>query len=369
MRKEKENLIKLFLITAKDIDAALVKLTARSHNVNKENALETLEIYAPIADRLGAGKLKSKLEDAAFKCLYPKEYKYVETEAAKKCEARAKYINKIKPVLQEILEKEKIIPIDISARAKHLYSLYKKLLRCEMDFEKVRDLVAARVIAKDINDCYLALGAIHQVWKPVPGLMKDYIARPKINGYQSLHTWVFGPEERITEIQIRTPEMHARAEEGIAAHWAYKEKKIVTKETAWVGQLRELKDEAKNSDQLFESLKVNLFDGKIFVLTPKGNAVDLPEGATPIDFAYYVHTTIGNECAGAKINGKIAALDTPLKSGDLVEILTQKGKKPKADWLSFVKTNLAKDKIRSLLREKNTILRMASRKVGKLKKT
>lgn len=344
MRKRKENLINLFLIKSKDIGAVLTALTARCHDVRKENALETLEIYAPIADRLGMGKLKSKLEDAAFKRLYPKEYQYVETEAAKKCESRTGYINKLKPALQEILEKEKIIPLEISARTKHLYSLYKKLLHNEMDFDKVRDLVAARVIVKDVNDCYLALGAIHQIWRPVPGLVKDYIARPKPNGYQSLHTAVFGPEDKITEIQIRTPEMHNYAENGIAAHWAYKEERVIgPKETVWTEQLNNWQSANR------------LFGDRIFVLTPKGDAVDLPEGATPIDFAYQIHSTVGNECAGAKINGKIAPLNTELVSGDLVEILIQKGKKPSADWLNFIKVDSAKDKIRSALKEKKGI--------------
>ena len=352
MRRKKENLIKLFLITAKDVGAILIKLTARSRAVNKENAPETLEVYAPIADRLGMGKLKSKLEDAAFKCLYPEEYKRVENEAVKKCDDRTEYINKIKPALREILEKEKITPLEISARAKHLYSLYKKLLDNKMDFNKIYDLVAARVIVKDINDCYLALGAIHQFWKPVPGLVKDYIARPKPNGYQSLHTAIIGPEGKITEIQIRTPEMHSHAENGIAAHWAYKEATVDPKEITSMGQLQDWQNAA------------NLFDDRIFVLTPKGDVVDLPEDATPVDFAYHIHTIVGDECAGAKINGKIASLDAKLKSGDLVEILTQRGKKSSADRLNFVKSALAKDKIRSALRAKNRNLGRGLKRPG-----
>ncbi|MEK7134888.1 MAG: TGS domain-containing protein, partial [Patescibacteria group bacterium] len=231
-----------------------------------------------------------------------------------------------------------------------------------MNFDEIYDLVAARIIVKDLNDCYLALGAIHQVWKPMPGLIKDYIAMPKPNGYQSLHTSVFGPEGKITEIQIRTPEMHAQAENGIAAHWAYKERnykdknrypKIDAQEIAWIEQLREWQKAVGGSDAFLESLKIDLFKDRIFVLTPKGDVIDLPEGATPVDFAYQIHTTVGNECVSAKINGKIAALDARLKSGDLIEILTQKGKKPSVDWLNFVKTSLAKDKIRSVLKEKN----------------
>jgi len=362
-----ENLRKMFLTIAQDIRVVLIKLADRRHNMQVSDALETLEIYAPIAHRLGMGELKGQLEDLAFKYLYPEEYKRLENEVAERYEMHKNYIKKLKPILYKILEKEKIIPLEINARAKHFYSLYKKLLRCQMNFDKIYDLVAARIIVKDINDCYLALGAIHQVWKPLPGFIKDYIARPKPNGYQSLHTSVFGPEGKITEIQIRTPEIHNQAENGIAAHWVYKERnykdknrypKIDDKELAWVKQLREWQKAVRGSDEFFESLKIDFFKDRIFVLTPKGDVIDLPEGATPVDFAYQIHTTIGNECAGAKINGKIAPLDTKLESGDLVEIFTQKGKKPSADWLNFAKISLAKDKIRSALKEKNKKLRI-----------
>lgn len=361
--KEKtENLIKLFLATAKDIRVVLIKLADRYHNVQASNALETLEIYAPVAHRLGMGELKGQLEDRAFKYLYPKEYKQLENKVAEIYETHKSYIKKLEPIIRELLKKERVIPLEINTRTKHLYSLYKKLLRHQMDFDKIHDLVAARIIVKDINDCYLALGAIHQVWKPIPGLIKDYIAMPKPNGYQSLHTSVFGPEGKITEIQIRTPDMHAQAENGIAAHWAYKERnfkdknrypKIDTKEVTWIEQLRELQKTAKGNDKLLESLKIDFFSDRIFVLTPKEDVINLPEGATLVDFAYQIHSTVGNECTGAKINGKIAPLNTKLKSGDLVEILTQKGKKPSADWLNFAKTNQAKDRIRTVLKEKN----------------
>ena len=359
-KEKRENLIKLFLVTAKDVRTVLIKLADRYHNMQtldalpekdqKRIALETLEIYAPIAHRLGMGELKGQLEDLAFKYLHPEEYKRLENEVAEIYETHKNYIKKLEPMLRELLGKEKVVPLEINARAKHFYSLYQKLLRHQMNFDGIHDLVAARIIVKDINDCYLALGAIHQVWKPMPGLIKDYIAMPKPNGYQSLHTSVFGPEGKITEIQIRTPEMHAQAENGIAAHWVYKEKnykdknryfKIDAKEIAWVEQLREWQKAAGDID---------LFKGRIFALTPQGDVIDLPEGATSVDFAYQIHTTVGNECTGAKINGKIAALDTRLKSGDLIEILTQKGKKPSADWLNFVKTSFAKDKIRSVLK-------------------
>ena len=371
-KEKRENLIKLFLVTAKDIKTVLIKLADRyqvmqtlgtlQQKDQKRIASETLEIYAPIAHRLGMGELKGQLEDLAFKYLYPEEYQRLENEVAKIYEMHKNYIKKLEPILRKLLKKEKVVPLEINARAKHFYSLYQKLLHHQMNFDEIHDLVAARIIVKDINDCYLALGAIHQVWKPMPGLIKDYIAMPKPNGYQSLHTSVFGPEGKITEIQIRTPEMHAQAENGIAAHWAYKERnykdknrypKIDAKEIAWIEQLREWQKAVRGSDEFLESLKIDFFKDRIFALTPQGDVIDLPEGATPVDFAYQIHTTIGNECAGAKINGKIAALDTGLKSGDLIEILTQKGKKPSVDWLNFVKTGLAKDKIKNTLKEKN----------------
>ena len=364
-----ENLRKMFLAMAADIRVVLIKLADRYHNMQtlgakpeedrKRIALETLEIYAPIANRLGMGELKGQLEDLAFKHLQPKEYETLENEVEERYEAHKKYIRKLEPVLFDLLKKEGVVPIEINARAKHFYSLYKKLLRQQMNFDKIHDLVAARIIVKNVEDCYLALGVIHQTWKPVPGLIKDYIAMPKPNGYQSLHTSVFGPEGKITEIQIRTPEMHTQAENGIAAHWAYKEAKfkgeplkITKKELSWIEQLREWQTAIRGTDEFFESLKIDFFKDRIFVLTPLGDVLDLPDGATPVDFAYQIHSTVGHECTGAKVNGKISTLDAKLESGDMVEILTQKGKRPSADWLNFVKTNLAKERIRSAVRAK-----------------
>lgn len=375
-----ENLRKMFLAMAQDIRVVLIKLADRYHNMQtldampkedqKRIALETLEIYAPIAHRLGMGELKGQLEDLAFKYLYPKEFAWLENEIEEKYEAHKKYITNLVPVIYEVLKKESVEPIEINARSKHFYSLYKKLLRYQMNFDKIHDLVAARIILKSIEDCYLALGIIHQTWKPVPGLIKDYIAMPKPNGYQSLHTSVFGPDGKITEIQIRTPEMHIRAENGIAAHWAYKEKQyhsgnfqINQKELTWIEQLREWQKAVRGSDEFFESLKIDFFKDRIFVLTPKGDVLDLPEGATPIDFAYHIHSTVGHECAGAKVNGKITPLDAKLESGDLVEILSQKGKRPSSDWLNFVKTNLAKERIRSVLRSKDLKLVSKTKKI------
>lgn len=369
-KERAENLIKMFLVMAQDIRVVLIKLADRYREMHildklpeenrKRIALETLDIYAPIANRFGIGELKGRLEDEAFKHLYPKEHKWLEKEVSVKYEARKNYVKKIEPIIRDILKKENIIPLEINARTKHFYSLYKKLERHQMDLEKIHDLVAARVIVKNINDCYLALGAINQAYKPLPEFINDYIAMPKPNGYQSLHTTVFGPDEKIIEIQIRTRQMHNRAENGIAAHWAYKEREnknsraeANTRNTIWIEQLREWQKIIPGSDEFFESFKIDIFKDRVFVLTPKGDVIDLPEGATPVDFAYQIHTDIGNRCAGVKINGKIATLDAELKSGDLVEILTQKNKKPSADWLNFVKTDIAKDRIKSAAKEKN----------------
>lgn len=375
-----ENLRKMFLAMAKDVRVVLIKLADRYDNMRtlhylpKEKqqriALETLEIYGPIAYRLGMGELKGQLEDAAFEYLYPEKYNWLLNEVTTKYEKRKEYIKKLEPVIKNILHKEGVTASEIHARVKHFYSLYKKLIRYQMDFDKVHDLVAARVIVKNTEDCYLALGAIHQAFKPVPGFIKDYIAIPKPNGYQSLHTTVFGPQGEITEIQIRTEEMHNRAENGIVAHWAYKERgysdhdfKITKKELVWVEQLREWQKAVRGSDEFFKSLKIDFFKDRIFVLTPKGDALDLPEGATPVDFAYAIHSEIGHQCAGAKINGKIMPLNTELQSGDAVEILIQKNKKPSEDWLGFVKTNLAKERIRNAIKSNVKNLTGSKRKM------
>jgi len=365
-----ETLRKMFLAMAEDIRVVLIKLADRYHNMmtldslsperQKKISLETLEIYAPVAYRLGMGELKGQLEDLSFKYLYPKEYQWLLREIKKFYRESEDYIKRFKPVLELALKKEGIKIAESQIRFKHYWTLYKKLQRHEMNFDKMHDLVAARVIVPTIEDCYLALGVVHQNWKPVPGLIKDYIALPKPNGYQSLHTSVFGPHGKIIEVQIRTPEMHLRAENGIAAHWAYKEgyfktkssKNLNNKETAWIDQLREWQKEVKGSDEFVDSLKIDFFKDRIFVLTPVGDVLDLPDGATPVDFAYQVHSDIGNQCSGAKINGKIVPLNTQLQSGDMVEILIQKNKKPSEDWLNFVKTRIAQDRIRSAIRSK-----------------
>lgn len=369
-----ESLRKMFLAIAEDIRIVLLKLVDRLHNMEtlqyihpekqRRIALETIEIYAPLAYRLGMKDLSGKLEDLSFPFVYPKEHEWLMRTTKDKYEEWDDYLKKIKPMLIEELTKEKIRFFDIHARAKHYYSLYKKLLKYDMDISKITDVVALRVIIPGIEDCYTTLGVIHKLWRPMPGKIKDYIALPKPNGYRSLHTTVFGPDERLVEIQMRTPEMHEEAEQGIAAHWAYAEFKrthlsayaaekasfLNQKQYAWLTQLREWQKEFKRPDDFLESLKIDFFKNRIFVLTPKGDVFDLPEGATPIDLAYHIHTDIGNTAVGAKTNSRMVALDHQLKNGDVVEILTQKSKKPSPDWLNFVKSGQARKKVSSTLR-------------------
>jgi GTP pyrophosphokinase len=271
-----------------------------------------------------------------------------------KYEKRKEYLEKIKPALKNILEKDGILILDIQTRPKSYFSLYQKLLKHEMNFERIYDLVALRIIVKDIKDCYATLGVIHKYWRPLPGRIKDYIAFPKPNGYRSLHTTVFCEEGKITEIQIRTPEIHREAEYGICAHWAQKEKisfPFQEKKFEWVKHLNGWQKEVSTPKELFEGLKVDFFKNRIFVFTPKGDSVDLPEGATPVDFAYHVHTDIGNHCVGARVNGKIVPLSTILKNGDVVEILVDKNKNPSRDWLKFAKTNLARSHIKKEIKK------------------
>lgn len=370
-----ESLRQMFVAIAEDIRIVLIKLVDRLHNMEtlahlpqakqKRIALETLEIYAPLAWRLGIKNLSGQLEDLAFPYVYPQEYEWLMKTTREKYEDWERYVNTAKPVVAHALEREKIRFIDIHGRAKRYYSLYRKLLKYEMDITKINDIVALRVIVPSLEDCYATLGAVHHLWRPLPGRIKDYIALPKHNGYRSLHTTVFGPEERLLEIQIRTREMHEESEYGIVAHWAYDEFKrqdplgyaagktapAAPKHLIWIQQLREWQKEFANSDEFLEALKIDFFKNRIFVLTPKGDVINLPEGATPIDVAYEIHSDIGNTAIGAKVNGKMVALDHELKTGDVVEILTQKNKKPNSSWLQFVKSAHAKKKIASSLKK------------------
>ncbi len=367
------DLHKLFFVMAKDIRAALIKLADRMHNMEtleymnssqkKEKALETMNIYAPIADRLGMGEIKGRLEDLSFPYLFPKEYERVQKLIKEKRDKRIEYLNRVNAVLKEELLKEKIKIIDIHSRPKHLFSLYKKLLKYNWDITKIYDLAATRIIVENIKDCYEILGIVHKIWRPLPGYIKDFIAMPKLNGYKSLHTTVFCIEGKILEIQIRTAQMHHEAEWGIAAHWAYSEQQYSKKyqkrkitspsrtELKWIRQLRDWQKDEKNEKEFMKYLKSDFFGDRILVFTPNGDIINLPKEATPVDFAYAIHTDIGHRCTGAKVNNKIAALDSKLANEDIVEIIVSPDLKkgPSRDWLRFVKTGVAKNRINAWL--------------------
>ncbi len=365
-----ESARKMFLAVSQDIRVVIIKLMDRLHNMQtlmalpKDNrrraSLETLEIYAPIADRLGMGEIKAELEDLAFQYAYPEEFFWIQKEIKERIPRREKYLEKIIPIVRKELEKEGIKIIDIHWRDKHHYSLFKKLQRYDMDWNLINDLVAVRIIVENIENCYAALGVLHKLWRPLPGRIKDYIALPKQNGYRSLHTTVFCEDKVVTEFQIRTPEMHNESETGIASHWAWEMAgkpaqgpKLQPSKFNWVRQLREwhraFDKDAATDKSFLDSLKIDFFKDRVFVLTPKGDVVDLPEGATPVDFAYQIHSEIGNHMSGAKVNGRIISFDHQLISGDIVEIIVQKNKKPSSEWLPIAKTSLAKGHIRSYL--------------------
>ncbi len=376
-----ENLRKMFVAMAEDIRVIFIKLLDRLHNLETLNVLppvkqqriarETLEIYAPIANRLGMGMLKGKLEDAAFKYVYPEEYLWTLKTASERYETQRNIVNKMIKEVRTLLKDNRIETIHVGGRVKHLFSLYRKLLRKDMDINKVYDLVALRVVAKDVAACYQVLGLIHSQWKPMPGRVKDYIAQPKPNGYRSLHTTVFGKNGAVVEFQIRDIAMHETAEYGVAAHWHFKEgvfkKNSLTlppEQIKWIKELLEWQKDTKDNEQYFNLLKIDVFQNRIFVFTPKGDVIDLPENATPIDFAYNIHSDIGHKAAGAKVNDKIVSLDSSLKSGDMIEIIVDKNRAgPSEDWLGFVKTNLAKNHIRNYFHKKqHSLLKFFSRR-------
>lgn len=375
---EIENLRKMTLAMSEDIRVILIKLADRLDNMRtldalspekqRRIALETLDLYSPIAHRLGIGEIAGDLADLAFPYVHPKEYRWLMENVRERYEERKLYIETLVPTLTAALAKSGITPLSLHSRAKHYYSLYKKLLQKDMNLEAIYDLVALRLIVESVEDCYAALGTVHALWKPLPDRIKDYIALPKPNGYRSLHTTVFGPNGKVLEVQIRTQEMHEESERGVAAHWHYSEQKrtakqsqLVPKEFAWVNQLQKWQEENRISDEFLESLKIDFFKDRIFVITPRGDVIDLPDGSTPVDFAYHIHTDVGNQCAGARVNGKIAPLNYRLTSGEIVEILTQKNKLPSEQWLEFVKTSFAKNKIRETLRKKSGTLASASK--------
>lgn len=355
-----ESLRKMFIAMAEDIRVILIKLADRLHNMRtlshlnekkrKEKATETLEIYAPLAHRLGIQRLKWELEDLSFRFLDHDMY----YEIAKKVAANRKQRENDMQEAIEILKSkftDHQLEAEIYGRPKHLYSIYQKMKRKEIDFNEIYDLTAIRIIVDSVRECYEVLGMVHELWKPIPGRFKDYIAMPKSNMYQSLHTTVIGPQGDPLEIQIRTPEMHRTAEYGIAAHWRYKEGKTrdesFEEKLSWLRQLLEWQKDLQEPQEFMETLKIDLFEDEVFVFTPKGDVISLPRGATPVDFAYYIHTEVGHNCVGAKVNGKVKPLEYRLNNGDIVEIQTSKTSSgPSRDWLKIVKTSKARSKIK-----------------------
>lgn len=372
-----ENLRKMFMAMASDVRVIFIKFADRLHNLETLDsipqkkayrvALESLEIYAPIANRLGMGEIKGRLEDAAFRYVLPKEYSWTLELATASSLHNQPQIQKVIETTKDELTKSNVPYLDIHGRRKHLYSLYKKLLKYDRDISKVHDVTAIRCILPTTADCYAALGVIHAQWTPLKGRIKDYISQPKPNGYQSLHTTVFYDRGAIVEFQFRTKDMHETSEFGIAAHWAYDERKghevakerlkqMVTsdKDLAWMDNLAKTQSLIKNRKEFLDSLedlKLDVFRDRIFVYTPKGDVIELPEESTPIDFAYAIHTDIGNKCSSALVNDTIHPLDQPLRSGDIVDIITDKNRKgPNPDWLKFAKTRHAKAVIRQYAR-------------------
>jgi len=350
-REKIENLRKMFLALSGDLRVALVELVSRldglqslhdlSEDKQKLYAFETLQIFVPVASRLGLSEIRRNLEDTAFMYLFPDRFKWLKENIKEQFEGREEYLKKFIPHLQKIFKKERVKILDINYRAKSYWSTYQKLSTHNMDFEKVHDLIALRIITADIESCYKILGIIHKHFKPISEEINDYIAKPKNNGYRSLHTTIFSNQGKITEIQIRTEEMHKEAEYGICAHWSYKEKIDLQKEGSkfeWM----------KDAPEFWKTFKINFFTNQVFTFTPRGDIIVLPKDSTPIDFAYAVHSDIGNHCESAKVGGKIVQLNTILKNGDIVEVTVNKNKKPSKDWLRFVKTSFARSNIRKL---------------------
>ena len=364
-----ENLRKMFFAMSKDIRVLIIKLADRLHNMRtaeywseskqKEKARETLDIYAPLASRLGIFTVKFELEDTALKYLHPQEYETLKSEVSEKREQREKVINSVIEKISATLEQLNL-HFDIAGRSKHLYSIYKKMVLQNKQLDEIFDLPAVRVIVDSVKDCYAVLGLVHTMWKPIPRRFKDYIAMPKPNMYQSLHTTVIGDNGEPFEIQIRTFEMHKVAEYGIAAHWKYKEGKHDAKQNnedlklAWLRQTLEWQQELNDPKEFMETLKMDLFSSQVFVFTPKGEVIDLPAGSTPLDFAFKIHTDVGCKCVGAKVNGKMVTIDHQLNNGDIVEIVTSSNSSgPSVDWLKIAKSSTARTKIRQFLRKAN----------------
>src|SRR5881409_1933448 len=362
--RQAENFRKMLLAMVDDIRVILVKLADRLHNMRTLNHLpeerrmkiaqETRDIYAPIANRLGMSKVKNELEELSFRYIEPQAYEALRAKVDAKRRATEGFIEELKKTIAAKLAEAQVPVIEIDGRIKRLWSISQKLKRQKIELEQVYDFVALRIIADDVKDCYAALGIIHQTWSPVPGRIKDFIAMPRPNGYQSLHTSVVSENGFPFEVQIRTEEMHRRAEEGIAAHWKYKEGRVGDHRDEryfqWMRQLLEVQQEVRDPQEFLQNLKIDLYPEEVYIFTPKGLVKALPRGATAIDFAYSIHTDIGHQCVGARVNGKIVPLRTRLKNGDIVEIVRQAGHKPSRDWLNFVVTSHARYKIKHLIR-------------------
>jgi GTP diphosphokinase / guanosine-3',5'-bis(diphosphate) 3'-diphosphatase len=374
--RQVENYRKLLLSIAKDVRVILIKLADRLHNMRtldylpeekrRRIAQETMDLYAPLAHRFGMAQMRWELEDLSFKYIEPAEYKALAKLVAQKRDLREQLITQFSEPLDRELERAGIKDVEVVGRPKHLWSIWKKMKSRDKPYEEIYDLMAVRVLVNSVPECYHALGVIHDGWTPLQERIKDYIAQPKSNGYQSLHTTVFGPGRQLYEVQIRTREMHDTAEYGIAAHWLYKENRSsadkAEQDMSWLRQILEFQLDAKNPDEFLEFLKLDLYQKEIFVLTPTGDVIELPEGATPIDFAFAVHTEVGLHCQGAKVNGRIAPLSRELRSSDTVEIVTSPTARPSRDWLAHVRTGRARHKIRQWIRveEQNT-----SAKIGR----
>ncbi len=362
-----EDLRKMFVSIARDIRIIIIKFADRLHNLETLDALppdkqyriarEVIEIYAPIADRLGIWYLKSKLEDLAFPYVYPEEFAKTSELVKPLLVGKEQYLEEVKEIVQKILREQNITVTHIELRVKNLYSVYRKMMKKgSLSIDGIYDFAAMRVVVPSVSDCYAALGIIHHRWKPLPRRIKDYIAQPKPNDYRALHTTVFCEKGEIVEFQIQTQEMHAQAKFGIAAHWNYDESqkvsKQITKNIEWIQETVAQLQETKSTEESFQFLALDIFKNRIFVFTPKGDVINLPEDATPIDFAFAIHSDIGRRCSGVKINNQLQSLDTKLRSGDVVEIIIEKNRKsPSPDWLAFAKTSLARTKIRLQIKE------------------
>ena len=356
-----ENMRKMFLAMASDVRVVFIKFSDRLHNLKtlyaqprhkqERIARESLDIYAPIAGRLGMSEFKGEIEDLCFEYLFPRDFERVRDMITSKVREKGAYVSRIIDQTEKHLAEFSISDPAVHGRVKRLYSLYKKLGKYDDDLSKIYDLIAVRVIVRDVEECYAVLGILHQKFTPMPGRIKDYLAQPKPNGYQSLHTTVYTDEGEIVEFQIRTQEMHELAEFGVAAHWRYKETGMSPlKNLYWMEELGRIQKELSGKKDFMEQLeimKIDVFKDRIFVFTPNGDVIDLPEGATPVDFAYAIHTELGNKCSSARVNGTMRNLDTELRSNDVVEIVTDKNRRgPNPDWMKFVKTHHARSKIK-----------------------